>query len=50
MATRTLEARFEGLTVNDENDPGDGGKLYTKTKVAFASKMFPSLRAADKPL
>ena len=30
MATRTLEARFEHLTVNDENDPGDGTQLYQK--------------------
>ena len=29
MATRTLEARFEHLTVNDENDP-DGTQLYQK--------------------
>jgi hypothetical protein len=33
MATRTLEARFERMSVNDENDPGDGSRLYTKAKV-----------------
>ncbi|RBQ68320.1 hypothetical protein FVER14953_21045 [Fusarium verticillioides] len=34
MATRTIEARFERMSVNDENDPlGDGSKLYSKTKV-----------------
>ncbi|CRK19512.1 hypothetical protein BN1723_017786, partial [Verticillium longisporum] len=30
MATRTLEARFEHMTVNDENDSGDGTKIYSK--------------------
>ncbi|KAL2136573.1 hypothetical protein VTI74DRAFT_2878 [Chaetomium olivicolor] len=32
MATRTLEARFERMSVNDENDPGETGRLYQKTK------------------
>ena len=33
MATRTIEARFERMSVNDENDPlGDGSKMY-KSKV-----------------
>jgi len=32
MATRTLESRFERMSVNDENDPGDGNK-YLKSKV-----------------
>lgn len=32
MATRTLESRFERMSVNDENDPGDGTK-YQKSKV-----------------
>ncbi|RYP45376.1 hypothetical protein DL768_008266 [Monosporascus sp. mg162] len=33
MAARTLEARFERMSVNDENDPGDGSKPYQKSKV-----------------
>lgn len=34
MAARTLEARFERMSVNDENDPlGDGSKIYSKSKV-----------------
>jgi len=33
MATRAIEARFERMSVNDENDPGDGSKLYAKVKV-----------------
>ncbi|KAM7201008.1 Serine/threonine-protein kinase ark1 [Naviculisporaceae sp. PSN 640] len=37
MATRTLEARFERMSVNDENDPGDGTRLYTKSKTAATS-------------
>ncbi len=32
MATRVLESRFERMSVNDENDPGDGSK-YLKSKV-----------------
>ena len=38
MATRTIEARFERMSVNDENDPiGDGSKLYSKSKVSLLS-------------
>jgi hypothetical protein len=33
MATRTLEARFERMSVNDENDHSDNGRLYQKPKV-----------------
>jgi len=43
MATRALEARFERMSVNDENDPGDGSRLYQKTKVGS-----PFLTSADK--
>lgn len=35
MAARTLESRFERMSVNDENDPGDGSKHYQKTKVYY---------------
>jgi len=40
MATRGLESRFEHLTVNDENDPGDGNKQQygLKSKVGIALK------------
>ncbi|OIW33941.1 kinase-like protein [Coniochaeta ligniaria NRRL 30616] len=37
MAARTLEARFEHLTVNDENDPGDGTQLYQKKTLATST-------------
>ncbi|EMR70597.1 Serine/threonine-protein kinase ark1 [Eutypa lata] len=37
MAARTLESRFERMSVNDENDPGDGSKHYQKTKVVTAT-------------
>ncbi|KAI5465765.1 kinase-like domain-containing protein [Mariannaea sp. PMI_226] len=38
MATRTMEARFESLSVNDENDVlGDGAKAYSKSKQAVIS-------------
>ncbi|KAK0718361.1 kinase-like domain-containing protein [Lasiosphaeria miniovina] len=32
MATRALEARFEHLSVNDENDPDSGVQVYQKPK------------------
>jgi aurora kinase len=38
MATRTLETRFERMSVNDENDPGDGTKVYEKTKASCISR------------
>lgn len=38
MASRALESRFERMSVNDENDPGDGSK-YLKSKVLFQSNM-----------
>lgn len=33
MATRTLESRFEHISIQDEIDAGDGTKLYSKAKV-----------------
>jgi aurora kinase len=38
MATRVLESRFERMSVNDENDPGDGMK-YQKSKVLDQHKL-----------
>ncbi|KAK4249644.1 kinase-like domain-containing protein [Corynascus novoguineensis] len=32
MTTRGLEASFNRLSVNDENDPGENARLYQKTK------------------
>ena len=43
MATRTLEARFEHLTVNDENDPSDGTQLYPKK----VRTRFPSVKKEE---
>ncbi|KAK4240565.1 hypothetical protein C8A03DRAFT_13077 [Achaetomium macrosporum] len=37
MATRTLEAHFERLSVTDENDPGETGRLYQKAKPVTSS-------------
>ena len=41
MATRTLEARFEHMSVHDENEPlGDGTtKVYSKSKVRIAHRV-----------
>lgn len=30
MASHGLESRFERMSVNDENDPGEGKKYKTK--------------------
>ncbi|KAM0274986.1 hypothetical protein ACHAQH_007676 [Verticillium albo-atrum] len=38
MATRTLESRFEHMTVNDENDPGDGTKIYSKQQTVASNR------------
>ncbi|KAH7041169.1 kinase-like domain-containing protein [Microdochium trichocladiopsis] len=40
MAARTLEARFEHLTVNDENDSGESSRLY-KSKVVTTTTQLP---------
>ncbi|KAK1971241.1 kinase-like protein [Colletotrichum eremochloae] len=32
MATRTLESRFERMSVNDENEPVESSKLYSKNQ------------------
>ncbi|KAM4054723.1 kinase [Hirsutella rhossiliensis] len=37
MATRTLESRFERMSVQDDNDAGDSSKLYPKLKPAPSS-------------
>ncbi|CZS93427.1 probable protein kinase Eg22 [Rhynchosporium agropyri] len=36
MTTRVLESRFERMSVNDENDPGDGSK-YLKSKMTSST-------------
>ncbi|KAJ5054528.1 uncharacterized protein L3040_000799 [Drepanopeziza brunnea f. sp. 'multigermtubi'] len=37
MSTRVLESRFERMSVNDENDPGDGNKYNMKSKVTTST-------------
>ncbi|CCU81263.1 serine/threonine protein kinase (Ark1)/serine/threonine-protein kinase/aurora kinase A [Blumeria hordei DH14] len=37
MATRTLESRFESLSVNDENDPGDGKRCIKTKKISLTN-------------
>ncbi|KAF4469975.1 AUR kinase [Fusarium albosuccineum] len=50
MATRTIEARFERMSVNDENDPlGDGSKLYTKTKAIVSTSSSQSAHGSSRP-
>ncbi|KAM0334262.1 hypothetical protein ACHAQA_001284 [Verticillium albo-atrum] len=38
MATRTLESRFEHMTVTDENDLGDGTKVYSKQQTVVSAR------------
>lgn len=33
MAIRALESRLERMSVNDENEPTNGGSMYQKPKV-----------------
>ena len=35
MTVRMLESRLETLTVNDENEPQNGGPIYSKSKVCW---------------
>ena len=41
MATRTLEARFECMSVNDEHDSGEGNRIPLKSKVRLQSRLWP---------
>ncbi|KAM5379563.1 hypothetical protein ACJZ2D_003911 [Fusarium nematophilum] len=50
MATRTIEARFERMSVNDENDPlGDGSKLYSKTKAMVTTASSQIAHGSSRP-
>lgn len=44
MAARTLESRFERMSVLDDNDAGDGSRLYPKLKVRERRWLEPSRR------
>lgn len=33
MAIRAIESRFERMSVNDENEPVNGGSIFQKSKV-----------------
>ncbi|KAL9002813.1 MAG: hypothetical protein Q9188_004275 [Gyalolechia gomerana] len=37
MAIRTIESRFERMSVNDENEPTNSGPIYTKPKNSFST-------------
>ncbi|KAK3313437.1 kinase-like domain-containing protein [Apodospora peruviana] len=51
MATRTLESRFERMSVNDENDPGDGqqSRLYQKSKAIATSSTTALSHSTSRP-
>ena len=35
MAVKALESRLERMSVNDENEPVNGGSMYLKPKVSI---------------
>ncbi|KHN96215.1 Serine/threonine-protein kinase domain protein [Metarhizium album ARSEF 1941] len=47
MTTRTLETRFERMALQDENDHGDGTRLYAKAKTAVAASSTAQLSHAS---
>lgn len=47
MSIRNLESRLENLSVNDENDPGDG-KIYIKSKAAGNSSYAHGLQNSSR--
>ncbi|KAK3333524.1 kinase-like domain-containing protein [Cercophora scortea] len=49
MATRTIEARFERMSVNDENDPGDGTRLYQKPKTTASTTTSQLPHSSSRP-
>lgn len=43
MATKTLEARFEHLSVHDENEPATSGSTMLKSKVGTMTLQYLSI-------
>ncbi|KAI4145823.1 MAG: hypothetical protein LQ341_002255 [Variospora aurantia] len=39
MAIRTIESRFERMSVNDENEPANGGPIYVKAKGSLSTAL-----------
>ncbi|TVY38943.1 Serine/threonine-protein kinase [Lachnellula subtilissima] len=48
MATRALESRFEHLSVNDENDPGNGSKYKSKMIASTTSSTTQTSQNANR--
>ncbi|VUC22047.1 unnamed protein product [Clonostachys rosea] len=48
MASRTLESRFERMSVNDENEIGDAPRAYSKTKVVASSTSTHSAHGSSR--
>ncbi|RMJ03498.1 Serine/threonine-protein kinase ark1 [Fusarium euwallaceae] len=50
MAARTLEATFERMTVNDENDSvGESSKSYTKSKAVVSATSSQTSHGSSRP-
>ncbi|KAK3357706.1 kinase-like domain-containing protein [Lasiosphaeria hispida] len=49
MATRTLESRFERMSVNDENDPGESQRVYQKSKTNVSTTVSQLPHGTSRP-
>lgn len=48
MASRTLESRFERMSVNDENEIGDAPRAYSKTKTVTTTTSSHSAHSSSR--
>ncbi|KAK7225870.1 hypothetical protein V2G26_013873 [Clonostachys chloroleuca] len=48
MASRTLESRFERMSVNDENEIGDAPRAYSKTKTVTTTSSSHSAHSSSR--
>ncbi|CAH0049328.1 unnamed protein product [Clonostachys solani] len=48
MASRTLESRFERMSVNDENEIGDAPRAYSKTKTVASTTSSHSAHSSSR--
>ncbi|KAK0710914.1 serine/threonine-protein kinase [Lasiosphaeris hirsuta] len=49
MATRTLESRFERMSVNDENDSGESQRVYQKSKTNISTTVSQLPHSTTRP-
>ncbi|KAL8927512.1 MAG: hypothetical protein Q9208_002317 [Pyrenodesmia sp. 3 TL-2023] len=50
MAIRAIESRFERMSVNDENEPSNGGPVYVKSKPSLSTAIpLSSIQLTSNP-